>query len=149
MPERRTLSFNSLEEVIPEVERLLAGHATVGEWSLGQILHHLATAIRVSRRGRPNPEARPVSEPFREQFFRSRRFPEGMQAPHPRLIPPTDADARVQLEELRTAITQWTLAPGPFPDHPLLGPLSKDEWSDFHCIHCAHHLSFAVPSNSV
>ena len=75
MPERRTLNFGSLEEVIPDVERLLAGHTTVGRWSLGQILHHLATAIRVSRRGRPNPEARAVSEPFREQFFRTRQIP--------------------------------------------------------------------------
>ena len=149
MPERRNLSFSSLDEIIPEVERLLAGHATIGEWSLGQILHHLATSIRVSRRGRPKPEARPVSEALRDQFFRTRRFPEGVQAPHPRLVPPADADAQAQFQEILNAINQWNLAPGPFPDHPLLGPLSKEEWSDFHCIHCAHHLSFAIPCNSI
>jgi Protein of unknown function (DUF1569) len=148
MPERRSLNFSSLEEVVPDVERLLAGCSTVGNWSLGQILHHLATSIRVSRRGRPNPEAMPVSEPFREQFFRTRSFPDGMQAPHPRLVPPPDADAPVQLDELRDATGQWAQAPGPFPDHPLLGSMSKDQWSEFHCIHSAHHLRFAVPRDA-
>jgi hypothetical protein len=145
MPERRSVSFSSLEEVVSDVEKLLTGHATVGEWSLGQILYHLATAIRLSRRGRPDPVSPPVSESLRHDFFYSHRFPEGMQAPHPRLLPPHDADARVQFEELRNAIVHWTKASGPFPAHPLLGAMNKDEWTEFHYIHCAHHLSFAIP----
>jgi hypothetical protein len=23
--------------------------------------------------------------------------------------------------------------------------MTKDEWTRFHCMHCAHHLGFAVP----
>ena len=33
---RRELSFNSLDEVMPDVERLLEGHSTVGHWSLAR-----------------------------------------------------------------------------------------------------------------
>jgi hypothetical protein len=146
MHDRRTLDFGSLDEVLAEVDRLLAGHRTVGRWTLGQILYHLATAIRVTCRGRPVPEARPVSDEVRERFFRLRRFPEGLEAPHPRLVPPVDADARTEAEALRQAIARWAAAPGPFSAHPLLGPMNKVEWTQFHCIHCAHHLGFAIPA---
>jgi hypothetical protein len=146
MQARRMLDFASLDQVLPEVDRLLAGHLTLGSWTLGQILYHLATAIRITSRARPDPEARPVSDEFRERFFHLRRFPEGLDAPHPRLVPPLEADARAEAEELRRAIARWAAAPGPFSAHPLLGPLSKAEWTQFHCIHCAHHLGFAIPA---
>ena len=45
-PGRRTLSYHSFDEVMPDVERLLAGHTTVGNWSLAQICRHLATVMR-------------------------------------------------------------------------------------------------------
>lgn len=32
-PGRRSLRYGSLDEVKPDVERLLAGHTTVGNWS--------------------------------------------------------------------------------------------------------------------
>lgn len=145
MPERRILDFQTLDEVLIDVERLMAGHATLGEWTLGQILHHLATAIRVSSRGRSTSETNSVSQAVRHQFFQARRFPEGIEAPHPRLIPPAHADAATQAQALRDAMTRWNAADGPFPPHPRLGTMSKDEWTQFHCIHCAHHLGFAVP----
>ena len=47
-PGRRTLRFHSLDAIMPEVERLLARCETVGNWSLGQIRRHLATALRGS-----------------------------------------------------------------------------------------------------
>ena len=144
---RRSVDFSSLEEVLHDAEDLARGHKTLGKWTLGQILHHLATAIRVSRR-RPDAVTRPVDETFRRQIFEFRRFPEGVPAPHPKLVPPADADLAAQLVELREAIEQWRVADGPFPDHPFIGPLSKDEWTQFHCIHSAHHLSFAIPSQN-
>jgi hypothetical protein len=145
MPERRILDFASIDQIMPDVERLIAGHYTVGHWTLAQILHHLATAIRLTSLGRAGSSPGEDSDAFRRRFFRSRRFPEGVAAPDPRLIPPTDADVHVQREALRKAIEVFTLAAGPFPGHPRLGPLSKDEWNQFHCIHCAHHLGFAIP----
>ena len=43
---RRPLVFVRLDEVMPDVERLLAGHVTVGRWTLGQICNHLELALR-------------------------------------------------------------------------------------------------------
>jgi hypothetical protein len=39
---RRTLGYKSFEEVLPDVDRLLQGHTTVGEWTLAQICRRLA-----------------------------------------------------------------------------------------------------------
>lgn len=145
MPERRMLDFASMDEIMPDVERLLLSHSTTGQWTLAQILHHLATSIRLTSLGRAGSSPGESSEALRRRFFRSRRFPEGLAVPHPRLVPPADADVHVQTRELQAAIELFTSAAGPFPGHPLLGPLGKGEWSQFHCIHCAHHLGFAIP----
>jgi hypothetical protein len=144
MPERRMLDFASMDEIMPDVARLLEGHSTIGQWTLAQILHHLATSIRLTSLGRAGSTPGHGSEAFRQRFFHSRRIPEGLAA-SPRLIPPADADVHVQTEALQEAIALFTSAAGPFPGHPLLGALSKEEWSQFHCIHCAHHLGFAAP----
>ena len=44
-PARRPLTFTSLEQVMPDVDRLLEGHKTVGAWTLGQICGHLTGAF--------------------------------------------------------------------------------------------------------
>ena len=144
-PERRVLDFASVDQIMPDVERLLEGHSTVGQWTLAQILHHLATSIRLTSLGRASSSRSEGSEELRRLVFGSRHFPEGAEAPHPRLVPPADADVQVQRDALRKAIEQFKSAAGPFPGHPWLGPLSKEEWNQFDCIHCAHHLSFAAP----
>ena len=149
MPERRMLDFASIDEIMPEVESLLQSHSTTGQWTLAQILYHLATAIRLTTLGRAGPSPGPGFEEFRERFFRSRRFPEGLEAPHPRLIPPTDVDIDVEKQALQEAIARFASAIGPFPRHPFLGALNKEEWSQFHCIHCAHHLGFVTRTVSV
>jgi hypothetical protein len=148
MAERRALSFASLDDVMPEVDRLLAGHTTVGRWSLAQILYHVAAAIRLGLDAPPG-----ASEPTREQdvarrlFFRAGRFPEGGQVPIPLLSPPPGLDAHTEAANLRSVLERFASATGPFPAHPRLGRLTKDEWSRFHCMHCAHHLGFTVPGD--
>jgi hypothetical protein len=147
MTERRDLSFSTLDEILPEVDRLLTGHVTTGNWTLGQILHHLATAFRLTLLGRvDSPPSNDQSDTRRRRFFRARRFSEGAEVPHPALVPPVDADAREQSEVLHRAIARFESASEPFPAHPVLGLLTREEWNQFHCIHCAHHLSFVTPT---
>ena len=45
-PGRRSLRYQSFGEVMSDVERLLEGHDTVGNWSLAQICRHLAVVMR-------------------------------------------------------------------------------------------------------
>jgi hypothetical protein len=149
MAERRDLDFASLDDVILDVERLLAGHDILGRWSLAQICHHLATGIRLTLDAPLRPfESTRETEIARRRFFHQGKFPEGMEAPIPALIPPPGLDAANEAEALREVIGRFASATGPFPAHPRLGPMTKDEWAQFHCLHCAHHLGFAVPQGA-
>ena len=81
--------FNSLDEVMPDVERLLDGHSTVGNWSLAQICRHVST---VMRRVVDLPASTPVDpsqwapEERKRKIFESGMIPEGLPAP-PEILP--------------------------------------------------------------
>jgi hypothetical protein len=146
MPERRQLTFQSLDDVMPEVARLLEGHTVVGNWSLAQILHHLAITIRsTSRPASAVPDATAEQSANRARFLALDRFPDGRPVPPP-FDPPAGLDALVEAPSLARALEQFASAPGPFPAHPMIGPLSGKEWNQFHVLHAAHHLGFAVPT---
>ena len=145
---RRPLAFALLDDVIPDVDRLLAGHITVGSWSLGQICDHLARSITYSLEGFPVRAPwllrKTLGPLILRRILRSGRFIEGMKAPRPYQPRPV-ADARDEAEVLRAVIRRFTSHDGPLAEHPLAGAVSRSVWERFHCIHCAHHLSFVLP----
>lgn len=146
-PGRRTLRYNDLDEVMPDVERLLQGHKIVGRWSLGQICRHLATVMRMTT---DLPASTPVDLSLRldadrkAEIFESSRLPEGLPMPAT-LTEPIAVGDRVEADGLRKVIAHYQASPGPAAPHRLFGPLTKDEWDRLQCIHFAHHLSFAIP----
>jgi hypothetical protein len=146
---RRTLRFESFDEVMPDVERLLEGHTTVGNWSLAQICRHLAAVLRrhvdLPASTRFDPSER-VSEDQRRRVFELGVLPEGIAGP-PSVIPEETLGEREEAEGLQDAIAYYLASPGPAIPHRILGPLTKAEWDRFELIHLAHHLSFAVPSS--
>ena len=129
-----------------EVDRLRSGHTTVGRWSLGSICDHLARSVNLSLDPeQPNGPASREQAVYRRLFFRANAFPEGQTPPLAVQMPATDADMVVAAESLRDALARLQAHQGAFASHPMLGPLTRDEWLLFHCRHAAHHLSFAVP----
>ena len=147
MAERRALSFSSLDEVMPEVDRLLEGHTTTGQWSLGQICNHLSTAMQYTVEGFPEQAPwllhRTVGPVAKRQVLGSGVMPEGVKLPE-KYLPRPDLDPRAEAEALRLAPLlpgAHRPAGGPPPlrlDVPRrMGPLSR------HPLH--HHLSFARP----
>ena len=140
MTSQRTLSVANLDQITTEVDRLLAGHVTVGEWSLGQICHHLALALhgarRVGRCPRPPPSRRRCASDSLRQVF--------PQAPGACGHAAESRSRRAEeAERLRRAIEHFKQSQGPYPAHPALGPLDREEWLRFHCMHAAHRLGFA------
>ncbi len=148
MAERRALSFSDLDEVMPEVDRLLEGHTTTGHWSLGQICNHLGTAMQYSVEGFPEQAPwllrRTVGPVAKRQVFSSGAMPEGIMLPG-KYLPAPGLDSRAEAEALRATIRLFAAHAGRLADHPLFGSMSRDEWIRYHAIHCAHHLSFARP----
>jgi len=149
-PGRRDLSFNHLDQVMPDVDRLLLGHETVGNWSLGRICNHLTATLQASIEGfGPGPPAI-VRATFgrlgKRLLLRSGRMVEGLPIPGLPTGPSTEFDARAEAEALRGALRYYGSYRGPFAPHPVFGPFTADEWTRAHQIHCAHHLSFARPN---
>src|SRR5205807_271254 len=95
---RRSVTFASLDEVMPDVDRLLRGRKTVGNWSLGQICSHLAQAMHFTIDGFP-PETRlpwiirqTIGRFLLWRILRRGRFVEGMRMPKKHEpVPGTDA----------------------------------------------------------
>ena len=141
------IRYESFNEIMPDVECLLEGHSTVGSWTLGQICDHLATVLKAAVRApastRTAREPR-FNEAQKREIFASGQAPEGMPMPA-RLKSPDTIDAAEGVHRLREALAYYQSSPGPAVHHPLFGPLSKDEWDQNMRLHCAHHLSFAIP----
>jgi hypothetical protein len=147
-PGRRTLRYESFDEVMPDVERLLAGHRTVGSWSLARICNHLAAVLRrhvdLPASAVFDPGDR-VSEEQKRLVFETGVLPEGIGAP-PGVVAEAVGGEREEAEGLRAAMAYYRASPGPAIPHRILGPLTREEWDRFELIHLAHHLSFAVPT---
>ncbi|HEU5116839.1 MAG TPA: DUF1569 domain-containing protein [Isosphaeraceae bacterium] len=146
---RRTLRFQTADEIMPDVERLLAGYRHVGHWSLGQICNHLATSMRRvidMPASTPQDPSQWVSEARKQEVFASGMLPEGIPAP-PQALPPQATDEKAEAENLRQAIAYFQASPGPVVPHRVFGPLSREEWERLQLIHCAHHLSFVIPTS--
>jgi hypothetical protein len=147
IPGRRTLRYASLDEVMPDVERLLEGHVTVGTWCLAQICRHLATVTRRAvdlPASTPQDQSKWVGEEQKRQVLESGMLPEGLHGP-PELMPWEALGEREEAEGLRAAIAHYKASAGPVIPHRIFGPLSREEWDQLQLIHLAHHLSFAVP----
>jgi hypothetical protein len=149
---RRAIRFASLRDVPADVDRLLAGNRTLGRWSLAQILNHLAVSIRYTTEGFPGRHApwlirKTIGFLVLQLMLRTERIAEGMKIPR-EYLPAPDLDATCEAEKLRAAIDQLLTATGGLKPHPLVGELSPARWERYHCIHCAHHLSFAIPEAS-
>jgi hypothetical protein len=152
MAERRNLTYASLDRVMPDVDRLLEGHTTVGNWSLGQICNHLATTIINSVEGFPLRAPwllrQTIGRLKRRQVLGSGTIPTGVKLPE-RFLPKPGLDARAEAEALRAALMLYAANTRPPVLHPFFDQLSREQWTRLHCIHCAHHLSFVLPGSAV
>lgn len=148
MPERRALKFASIDEILPDVERLLEGHVTVGKWTLGMMCNHLAATIRHSVEGFPFGlpwVVRRTVGPLAYRYLDRRgSMPAGVRVPR-ELEPAPGLDARAEAESLREALALFR-GREPIREHPLFGRFDRARWERIHGIHAAHHLSFALPT---
>lgn len=145
---RRPLAFASLDRVMPDVDRLLEGHRTVGQWSLGQICNHLTQSITWTVEGFP-PLApwivrKTIGPIMVRRMLKTGRSPEGIKLPAA-YLPKPGLDDRAEAEALKAALWHFASHTGPLSEHPAAGQLSRADWERFHCIHCAHHLAFVLP----
>lgn len=151
----RKLSFGAPAVMWTEIERLAAAERAgtlrrTGNWTLGQILGHLATWIDFAYDGYP-PELNPpwfiklILKLQKKRFMRG-PLPTGVRIP--KVEGGTYGTEPLSLEEglfrLRKSWERLDEAP---PSHPniIFGPMSHEEWKTVHLRHAELHLGFLLP----
>ncbi len=151
MAERRKVTISTLDQVMPEIDRLMEGHETVGNWTLGQVCNHLAATFVYSIEGFPGQAPWllrvTLGKIIWKKIRRERGMKAGIKVPE-RYQPKPDLDARAEAEALRAAVDLYARHTDGMAIHPMFGPIGRDGWTELHCIHCAHHLSFVLPKPS-
>ncbi len=154
--QRRSLTFDNLDQVKQEIDRLLAGGYTkTGNWNLSQVCGHLHDWMRFAMDGYPQAPA-PIRLMLwlmkvttgRRQFesVLKNGFKDRLPT-MPQTVPDADrASDAESVKQLTDTINRFQTHSGPIVASPLFGPVTRDEALKLQLAHCAHHLSFLNPT---
>ncbi len=138
---RRTIQFDSLDEVLADVENLQRlGYEKVGNWTLGQMCNHLAGSVNLTM-SKPIQLIPRFLQRIAIQTFLSLAFlgkfgnAIGLRLPTslPQKQPMDDTVGAQRLKESFDKLRQP----------------NTSQLLDFHLWHCVHHLSFLIPRRDV
>ena len=150
---RRTLRFESIDQALADVERLVAAERAgrlrrLGNWTLGQTLGHVATWAEYAYTGAP------LKAPFfvrwilrlRKRKYLYESMPSGVKIP--RVEGGTLGTDPLPLEEgrerFRRAFERLKNEPPTAPS-PVFGMLTHEEAIALNLRHAELHLSFLIP----
>lgn len=153
-PERRKLTFATLDEMVADAENLLAkGYHKAGNWDLAQVCSHLTEWLRFPIDGFPKIPLvlRPVAWLMRATVGKSMRakimtegFPAGGRT-MPQTVFAAGGDETAAVAKLKETARRFQTYSGAIHPSPLFGAMTKDEALLLQLKHCAHHLGFLVP----
>ncbi len=149
---RRTLQYATLSDVVRDAERLVSDHVTVGNWSFGQILQHLAKSMNASLDGfgfQAPWFARWLIAPLVKNSLLTKPLKPGFKLPASAtaIMPDEQVSVGDGLRQLKAAVDRVTHET-PSADHPFLGKLATEEWTQLHLRHAELHMSFALPGST-
>src|SRR5262245_38076767 len=130
-PQRRSLAFNDLDEVIADVENLRAkGNDKAGNWNLAQISGHVAEWLRFAIDGYP-PNGCVIGsilwmmkvtlgKKVLRNAIRTNKMPTGGPT-NPSTVAPPDSDEAAAIEKLKSVIARFRSHTGEYYPSPLYG----------------------------
>lgn len=154
-----------LQEALQEIDEATAGMTEdqlvfhpPGKWSAAQILEHLSLAFGHTVRGMDrclaagrNLGDHPtiLQRLFHVIILDLRHFPAGRKSPV--MVEPKGQMGGLEaLHQIRANLISMDLklhecreklgTSGRLANHPVLGPLSNQQWCAFHCVHTRHHM---------
>jgi hypothetical protein len=148
---RRTLHFEGLDDIAADVDRLAeAGEPrALGNWSSGQVMQHLATAMSYSIDGWPRfvpGFVRVLLRLFWKKRFLTKPMSPGFRLPESATgLVPAPITWDEGLRSIRAALARLRTEPQRQPSSAV-GPLTREEWDQLHCRHSELHLGFLLPA---
>jgi hypothetical protein len=147
---RRRVRYHSIDEVVADAERAVSANATTtGNWSLGQILEHLAIAHDKMIDGFGFSTPWPVRTIGR-LVFKKRILTKGLtpgfklSSKAAAVLVPGETDAEAALQHLRQSVERLKTEQQRSP-HPFLGPMNPQESTQMCLRHAELHMSFVNP----
>jgi hypothetical protein len=145
-PARRPLHFNSIDEILAELDILKRGpRTTTGAWSGGQNFEHLARFVDCSLDGFP------MTLPWWMRLAGRLFKKKALQGPFPAgyknkgaaadAFHPGETNWEDGMAHYRRSLARLKSESQRHPS-PLFGDLARDEWDQLHCRHAELHLSF-------
>ena len=148
---RRSLAFNSLDDIIADAQMLVECPRvrTLGNWSLSQILTHVAIMMDVSIDGSyaKVPLGLKIQGFFLKWFIPGKPMQPGFQVPEEveqDVSPSTTVELADAFDHLKRAVHRLRNQEERSA-HPIFGRFSIDKWNQLHCRHAELHFSFAIP----
>lgn len=150
--ERRSVSFQSLDDILADVERLAAGKVrTTGQHSFSQIVRHLALAndMVTGKIVAPKPPLiLRILLPFIRSSILKGPVKPGIKLPakaETLFWPKDEMSVAEAVESLRVSIENYKKK-GPLPVHPIFGKATREQIDNLTLSHAAMHLSFVHPA---
>ena len=154
-PHRRDLTFRDLDEVVRDVEHLQAkGYDRAGNWDLAQVCGHLTKWLSYPLDGFPRAGCFvgtmlwlmkiTVGKGMKKKILTTGKFKDGGPT-MPESVPASGGDEAAAVAKLKEMVERFKNHMGELHPSPLFGPMSREELTRLHLIHCAHHLSFLTP----
>ena len=154
-----------LQEALEEIDSATAGmdgaqlnFHPAGKWSSAEILEHLSMTFDQTARGMKRcleAGKNLGDEPtMRQRLFHMivldlKHFPKGRKSP-PKVEPTgqvrgLEAVARIRenliaMDHTLGECREKLGTSGRLANHPVLGPLTNEQWCTFHCVHTKHHM---------
>ena len=148
---RRDVSFQTLEDLVADAERLVASPKTrtIGNWPLVKLIKHLSQTIHNSIDGFQSKAPlwiRLIMPLFKGHVLKAQKMSPGINLPKA-----AEADAYPEASSLQEALDDLRRAVARTKEermeavHPAFGKMTHDEWTTLHLRHSEMHLSFALP----
>ncbi len=151
--QRRTLSFATLDEFLQDAEAMAESeYKTIGNWSYGQILGHLASAMNNSIDGfgfQASWFLRKIIAPFLKNSALTKPLKPGIKLPKgaEQYLPDPSLTVEDSLAECRKSVERLATET-PKARHPFFGAMASEEWMALHLRHAELHMSFVVPGDA-
>lgn len=146
---RRQVHYESLDDLLEEAKRFSQLEVkTLGNWSVGQNLKHLAQSLDMSIDGAdfsmPAP-VRWIMTMLMKKKFLTQSIPAGFSTGA--TFTPDETSVEDGLAALEKSISRQKEEPTRVM-HPGFGNISREEWNDFHLRHSELHMSFLIPPSN-
>jgi len=148
--DRRTLKFNSLEDVWSDVEGLGDSPRAIGNWTPAQIVWHVSHIMNIAYDGAGFKAPLPLRIVGRLLKKRSlaKTMGAGLKLParFNSLLPDPNLTWDEARDHLRRNMERIRAGEKMSQPSPFLGPMTHEDWVRLHCRHAELHLSFIQPA---